>query len=257
MNKKSNLVKLLAKGGQITDIQPPDGWQLQTEFGFLRCDDGPSGCLVRLADIVLWLMQRYELPRVAAVQRLIDGLTIEAIGGWLYSASNEAYATIQDASSGFARFIQHEGNKEEKVLYSLLNQIKFNWCDNDAMNDARNQNSKYVNSLAVKFQKAHELWGWGVPIAEKPQADSLEPKPITTYPDLVKFRRANAGAAWTDDMRALLVSEEARRNGLPGTTGVRKALGVELGCSDKRIGELIREHQQAQLKHVTALRRAS
>ena len=276
MNEKSNLARLSIKGGPIAEIDPPNGWSAQSLFGFLRCDDGPSGRLVRLADILTWLQQRHERPRLAAMQRLIDGLTVDAIGGWLYQIRHEDYAKIHDANSGFVRFIQHEGSPEEKTLHNLLSQIRFYWgefyfsvndgCfikDNDGclvkyeVGDEINHGSKYVASLAVTFHKAHELWGWGIPVAEKPQADSLEPEPITTYPDLVQFRRANAGAAWTDDMRALLVKEEDRRKGLPGMAGVRKALGVDLGCSDKRIGELIREHQEAQRNPVTALRRAS
>ncbi len=66
------------------------------------------------------------------------------------------------------------------------------------------------------------------------------------YSDLVKFRQDNPGAPWTDDMRALLANEEASRKKRPGATGVRKTLGADMGCSDKRIGELIRGHETAQ-----------
>lgn len=66
------------------------------------------------------------------------------------------------------------------------------------------------------------------------------------YSDLVKYRQTKPGAPWTDDMRALLANEEASRKKRPGATGIRKSLGADMGCSDKRIGELIREHETAQ-----------
>lgn len=120
-----------------------------------------------------------------------------------------------------------------------------------------------LRRLAVPVSKAYELWGWGRVPAEVVQlvpapapASDLEPEPITTYERLRAFRVANPGAPWTDDMHALLVSEEARRKSRPGVVGVRKALGAELGCSDKRIGVLIREHQKAQRKASFSLLRA-
>lgn len=120
-----------------------------------------------------------------------------------------------------------------------------------------------LRRLAVPVSKAYELWGWGSVPAEVVQlapvpapALDMEPKPITTYQELREFRKANPGAPWTDEMQAVLAEEEARRNSVPGATGVRKALGADLGCSDKRIGVLIRDHQRAQPKPPAAFQRA-
>lgn len=117
------------------------------------------------------------------------------------------------------------------------------WPDDDFL-------MEQLRRVAIPVSKAYELWGWGhapaevVQLVPVPAAD-LEPKPIKTYSGLKAFRVENPGAPWTHGMRAALAQEEERRKNRPGAAGVRKKLGEELGCSDKRIGELIREHKEA------------
>lgn len=248
MDRKGNLKRLPAKGGSVAEIEPPSDWRPKTKFGTLRCDDGRSGRMVRLADVVRWLMRDREMPRIEAALMVMDDLTVDSIGSWLYLLSPGAYAEVVKSESGFTKFLRYEGAPAEKLIRSLLDQIKSLWCDPMMSDSVLNQDAYPVNSLAVAFQKAHELWGWGhvpaevVQLVAVPAAD-LEPEPIKTYAGLKAFRVATPGAPWTDDMRAALAQEEERRKNRPGAAGVRKKLGEELGCSDKRIGELIRQHE--------------
>ena len=46
----------------MSDIEPEEGWELQSPWGYMRFGDGPHGRLVRLADVVLWLMKAREWP---------------------------------------------------------------------------------------------------------------------------------------------------------------------------------------------------
>ena len=51
-------------------IGPPEDWQLQSPFGFMRFDSSPAGQVVRLADVLRWLEESRSLPRQAALKVL-------------------------------------------------------------------------------------------------------------------------------------------------------------------------------------------
>jgi hypothetical protein len=53
-------------------IQPPHGWTAQSLHGLQRFDDSDAGRLVRLADLVLWLMSTSEMTCKNAVERICE-----------------------------------------------------------------------------------------------------------------------------------------------------------------------------------------
>lgn len=67
------------------------------------------------------------------------------------------------------------------------------------------------------------------------------PDNVSNYADLLRVVKAAPGAKWQPDMLRVLLAEEQARKNRPGSKGVRKALGLELGLiSEQRVGELIR-----------------
>lgn len=91
--------KVVALRGQLQRIEPPDGWLVGSPYGHLRCDNTPAGRLVRLADVVRWLIgSPKELPRSAAVEAVCNALTPE-VYGHLYQLKNGGYAEPVAADS--------------------------------------------------------------------------------------------------------------------------------------------------------------
>lgn len=72
-------------------VTPPDGWALQSPFGFMRYDATPAGLLVRLADVLHWLESTRSLPRVAALETLCEAMPLDVVS-WLYWVRPTDYA---------------------------------------------------------------------------------------------------------------------------------------------------------------------
>lgn len=72
-------------------IEPPDGWELHSRFGYMRCDPTQTGPLVRLADVLHWIEKSRSLPRVAALAVLCDAMPPEVMQ-WLYWVQPSDYA---------------------------------------------------------------------------------------------------------------------------------------------------------------------
>ncbi len=56
----------------VPKIEPPEGsnWQPHSPHGLQRFKEGPGGNVVRLADVVRWLMSARHLPLLEAVDRV-------------------------------------------------------------------------------------------------------------------------------------------------------------------------------------------
>jgi hypothetical protein len=72
-------------------INPPDGWALQSPFGYMRVDATPAGLLVRLADVLHWLEKTNSLPRVAALEEMCKVMPPDVVT-WLYWVQPTDYA---------------------------------------------------------------------------------------------------------------------------------------------------------------------
>jgi hypothetical protein len=72
-------------------ITPPDGWALQSPFGFMRVDATPAGLLVRLADVLHWLENTRSLPRVVALEEMCKAMPPDVVT-WLYWVQPTDYA---------------------------------------------------------------------------------------------------------------------------------------------------------------------
>ena len=74
------------------NTEPPEGWQVQTSFGFMGFDATPAGRLVRLADVLRWLRQHpAQIPHANALKALCDAIPDDVMQ-WLYRVGGENYA---------------------------------------------------------------------------------------------------------------------------------------------------------------------
>ena len=72
-------------------ITPPDGWELDSQFGFMAFDAMPAGRLVRLADVLHWLEKTHSLPRVVALEEMCKAMPPDVVS-WLYWVQPTDYA---------------------------------------------------------------------------------------------------------------------------------------------------------------------
>lgn len=79
------------------EVQPLEGWQPNTPYGFMAFDSTPAGRLVRLADIVRWLEVGKALPRLQALEALCAGLDAGALE-MLYQVRPGDYAERKPAN---------------------------------------------------------------------------------------------------------------------------------------------------------------
>lgn len=88
---KADKAKGLASKPAPQAITPPDGWVLQSPFGFMRVDATPAGLLVRLADVLHWLEKTHSLPRVVALEEMCKAMPPDVVS-WLYWVQPADYA---------------------------------------------------------------------------------------------------------------------------------------------------------------------
>lgn len=71
------------------DIEPAEGWQQKTKFGFMGYDSTPAGRLVRLADVLRWLGEHPRpLPYPEALEALCNAMPTDVMQ-WLYKVQGE------------------------------------------------------------------------------------------------------------------------------------------------------------------------
>lgn len=84
-------------------VEPDADWQAQSPYGLLRFNSTPAGRLVRLADLVRWLMRVQELPFAVAVRDVCAKLEGDKPPLLYYVDSNE-FARPANTFSAWARF---------------------------------------------------------------------------------------------------------------------------------------------------------
>lgn len=242
---------------QQSKIEPPEGWMLHSEHGFMRCGAGPADRLVRLHDVVTWLMNSRELPLAAAVDSVCSALEKNGLDG-VHHLHGDDYAYAHDAPSPWDEF----GGKQDGA--GLAKSLRAHWLANpyaveQLVNtagfppnyDASKQtpfefydgDGSPIARYAITWPMANKHWGWGavadvLPLQSVTQTDKLP----TTWTELKRYHANNLGHAWTQAMRQIAANEEARRNSA-GHTGVRKAMGDDLNMTPQGIGDQIRKAQ--------------
>lgn len=88
-----------------------------------------------------------------------------------------------------------------------------------------------LGPIAVRHDLAHKLWGWGCVKANQIEVTPASEKPSASWNEVVCIKKADKGAALSQDQKRAIAVEFDRRSKLPGANGVAKAMACELGIS--------------------------
>lgn len=260
-------------------IDPLNGWQPHSPYGLQRFKDGPDGRVVRLADVVRWLMQAREMSFASAVRAVCAPLEGNA-PPLVYRLDPVEDAKAEDEPSKWLRFFSGTEDLEElppRVARARLaaRDMKASWLmkphelvrlvnvpggstEYDETKETPFEFSERSDrvggpcTLAVSFAEAHALWGWGtvtVPDAAPAPADPLAALGAELRQDfdaVCKRRESSRGAkngareAWLDaDVETVRKVKEAL-----GRTGA-KTMASLLGMSADSVRDLLQRKSPA------------
>ena len=143
-------------------IAPPAGWQPRTEHGVLRFDGTDAGRLVRLADLVAWLMVGRELPCKPAVEMVCTALESNPrAAASLYLLSVNGYAQPLPASHSFF-YLPSETTPPDFVgLAGAVRCMRDYWAESPAPGAAKWFGQDVLDPLCIRLDVAFRLWGYG------------------------------------------------------------------------------------------------
>lgn len=150
-------------------IAPPTGWQARTEHGLLRFDDTDAGRLVRLADLVTWLMDSRELPCKPAVEMVCTALESNpGAAASLYLLTESGYAKPLPASHTFyseplVSFwdAQPQGDDTDKGVVGAVKYMRDYWGESPAPGASKRMGKEVLDPLCTRLDVAFRLWGYG------------------------------------------------------------------------------------------------
>lgn len=82
-------------------FDPADGWVLHSAWGYMGRDATPGGRLLRLADLVRWLMEAKSLPRTEALDLVCKAITPELMPFIYAIDKNGGFAEQVPSNCGF------------------------------------------------------------------------------------------------------------------------------------------------------------
>ncbi len=197
MKKKAN--SQAAKVASITRaavaIVPPDGWTLRTPFGMQRLDATDTGRLVRLADVVSWLMEApRELPCSVAVEKVCTSLEASGAVEWLCLLQESSYAKPLSVKDSFAYVpgfelgaSEPEPSRDDIGLAGAVKYMRSHWGTSSTPDEVSGYGAHLLAPLAIRLDKAAELWGYGLGAAPVPDAAPVTEKTIKER--LIEARR--------------------------------------------------------------------
>ena len=165
-------------------VEPPEGWKLNGEHGYMATDSTPAGRLVRLADVVVWLMDRRPLPCSMAVQELCtaiesaapDALYLVQSGRFaLPVTSADCFTGVPDTRS-FWEGPAPAPKASECGLAGALTYMRSSWGGSAAPGEGNFCGQSLLEPLAIHLDKAAALWGYGqvAQVAAAPTSDGDE-----------------------------------------------------------------------------------
>ena len=159
----------LGADGDTRPIVPPETWAAQSPNGLQRCDGTADGRLVRLADLVAWLMQTRELPCLNGVELVCTALAQSpSAANALYLLSESGYANMLKATHSFFYLPimvlgedYPEGTAADKGLAGAVKYMRSFWGESSAPGAGNWCGQHVLDPLAVRLSLAHRLWGYG------------------------------------------------------------------------------------------------
>lgn len=245
-------------------VAPPAGWELRSPHGLLRFDATPAGLLVRLADLVRWLMQERELPCAAAVGLVCDALAVHGADRWLYLLDEAGYAKQLPAGHSFAYSpslsfweTAPPPSPDDAGIAGAIKHMRGYWAESATPGAGNVMGQHVLDPLAIRLDKAYELWGYGSPVDEAPApADSgsngAEKMRLPELPTILAQRGRNE-SHWSPEEDEALARYVEQYDAVAGRGG-RTAAANELGVKPSRITQRLKEREA---RHQAARRGAA
>ena len=218
---------------QMPHIEPPEGsgWQLHSPYGAQRFKDGPDGRLVRLADVVRWLMGFRETsfanavravcaplegdtpPLLYRLDRVDDAAPEDGDHGWF-----KYFPDCEDLQSLPTQLANARVAARDMKAWWLMPPHELSRLANDPSYPAEYDETKESpfeysertdraggpKNLAVSFAAAHALWGWG----SAGVVDAVAPPPLSLVPTVPspapagKLPQKSRAPEWTGEALA-------------------------------------------------------
>lgn len=249
-------------------VLPPDGWVKESPFGYLRYEGGD---LARLGDVQAWMEEVKGFDCSQSMAELIKRMPEDVMGCLYYvnqigDNGKPQNAQLMPPDSTFSHgggalpkpvWKSEERHAESLAMYrtsaaaapkktgrpALVYRLEYAVrVQQLGTADPMNNPASHAARLAVPMAKAYQWWGYGqlaAPAGADTEAGSVPD--VSTWVHLVEYRKAYPSDKWTPEMKATVRAEKTRRKGLPGATGVAKRMASELGISEKRLNDLVRE----------------
>jgi hypothetical protein len=150
-------------------ITPPVEWEVQSPHGLLKADDTDAGRLVRLADLVLWLLKTKEIPSRAAVEMVCSVLSEypSEAGNVLYLLSESDYARPLPHEHSFAwepvtSFWESAPpvSDSDKGVSGAVKYMREYWSQSPAPGAGDWMGQHVLDALAIRMEVAHWVWGY-------------------------------------------------------------------------------------------------
>lgn len=219
---------------QLRSLRPTDKaaepvqWVERSTVGLHRANDTPEGRLVRLADLVRWLMATYQLPRVEALEHVLDRFNFDRCD-WLYRVSAGGYAQPKNGASGFLRFVSIEGltteqiaamPAEQLVVFHARDCLRRVWGDASQPDTVLDSTEPYrCDGYAITLALAGEWFGYRV------VGESEAPSTV--------IERENT--ADTDEWSGERLAAEMKALKLAGVKAYTQALVQKSGIKEREI----------------------
>ncbi len=222
-------------------IAPPTGWNPRTEHGLLRFDGTDAGRLVRLADLVTWLMDDRELPCKPAVEVVCTALegNPSAVAS-LYLLSENGYAQPLPAGYSFAASFweeQPQGNNTDKGVVGAVKYMRAYWGESPAPGATKYMGMEVLDPLCIRLDIAFRLWGYGH------RVDEVQPDDAPTVAPDSQPEQVASGVAelvWTPERKkeAREMIEKLKRE---GRRDFRKTTAEHFNVSPQRLDKVLKE----------------
>ncbi|MHB1115140.1 MAG: hypothetical protein ACYC03_18270 [Acidovorax defluvii] len=116
------------------------------------------------------------------------------------------------------------------------------WGDSASPSECTYIGANYLDPLAIRMDKAHELWGWGSVAAPVALVLPLAPvvaaavvPPLSAWEQLIKDRNDEERFLWSPARALVVQAEETRLKAVSGAKGVRKAMAAKMSEGGKPI----------------------
>lgn len=133
--------------------EEPGQWRLESAGLHMRADATEAGKLVRLADVVRWMIEAKELPRRLAVEKLCEALEAAPVAPVLFWARPDEYATTLAGDAALFGFHTPETWAVHQIARETLDDMHRNpWHY-----DFRNRERPWVDNDPPSVLSAEEL----------------------------------------------------------------------------------------------------